>query len=386
MPEKSAEFFFLGRGFRPFFFLAALYSVLIVLQWVGFYMGFWSQPGNLDDAVLWHAHEMIYGFVMAVIAGFLLTAVANWTGGAPVRQFRLLFLCVLWLLGRLAMNIQGIPDWLGGLADNLFIPALAVSLALPLLRSWNKRNFIFLGLLAAIFSCNVGFFLTHEKVYLHAALIIILMIVALVGGRIIPAFTVAALRRKGMTVFQHDQQALDIACLFLMAVSALAWLLMDMQGVLSGSLFILVSILLLARLRHYHTLKTFDDPMLWILHAGYIWIVLGFFMLGMSCLGFGTPSAAFHALTVGGIGSMCIGMMPRVTLGHTGRELQSTRITTLSFILMQAAAIMRVGGPLLLPDFYTAWIAVSGVLWAFSFSFYLFRYGPMLFKQSLNMS
>lgn len=154
---------FWGRGFRPFFFLGALYSVFSLGIWGWFYAGHITPPGFLLDSVLWHAHEMIYGYTMAIIAGFLLTAVANWTGGAPARQIHLISLCFLWLLGRLVMNVDlGLPFWGLVLAEIVFIPALALSLAVPLIKSWNKRNFIFLTLLSALFACDLVFLIDHN--------------------------------------------------------------------------------------------------------------------------------------------------------------------------------------------------------------------------------
>jgi uncharacterized protein involved in response to NO len=129
-----------------FFLLGALYSVISLILWAGFYAGYVMPPSLLADPVLWHAHEMIYGFTIAIVAGFLLTAVANWTGGAPARQIHLAALCVLWLTGRIVMNFDmGLPLWLIYVLEGAFIPALAVSLSIPLLKSWNVRNFVFLG-------------------------------------------------------------------------------------------------------------------------------------------------------------------------------------------------------------------------------------------------
>lgn len=370
----------LGRGFRPFFIMAAGYSALSLVCWVGIQMGFWDAPDAMGDPVLWHAHEMIYGFVMSVVAGFLLTAVANWTGGAPVRQFHLLVLCFLWLGGRIVMHMSGLPIWFVGSVDCAFIPALAISLSLPLIKSRNVRNFIFLGILTVLFICNIAFFVTQERLPLHIALLTIVTMISLVGGRIIPAFTVAGLRRMGLVVYQREQPMLDKLCFIAMAALIAALIFFGLETVAVGTMAFTAGVLQLLRLRNYHVLKAFKDPMLWILHAGFGWLVLGLFMLGFYGYGFGTLSIALHALTAGCIGSMCIGMMCRVTLGHTGRNLIAKPMTKLIFVLMQVTALLRVGGPLLFPQYYMFWIGSSGVLWAVCFALYLPVYLPMLVK------
>lgn len=369
---------FFGRGFRPFFMLAAGYSLFGLVAWLGIQLELWGPFEAISDPVLWHAHEMIYGFVMAVVAGFLLTAVANWTGGAPVRQLQLAALCILWLAGRVAVHLNGLPLWLMGLVDNAFIPVLAISLSLPLLKSKNVRNFIFLGILAALFACNIAFYLTQDRLALHIALLIIIAMISLVGGRIIPAFTVAGLRRIGLVVYQKDQSRLDRFCLVSMVALVVAVLVTGMESVATGTAALLAGALHLFRLRHYHVIASLKEPMLWILHAGYGWLIFGLFMLGFCGYGIGTLSLALHALTVGCIGSVCIGMMCRVTLGHTGRHQIAKPLTKLIFVLIQVAALARVGGPLLLPEHYMVWIGISGVLWAVSFALYLPAYAPML--------
>lgn len=371
---------FWGRGFRPFFLSAAVYAIYTVLAWSGFYQGLWPQPGGLPDPLLWHAHEMVYGFTMAVVAGFLLTAVANWTGGAPARQWHLMLLWLLWLAGRIVLNFPGLSPLVLAVIDCLFIPALAISLAVPLFRSRNIRNFVFLILLTALFAANIVFYATQDKYPVYAALLVIVMMIALVGGRVIPAFTVAALRRRGLLVYQHDQRVLDTAALVLMAIAAAVAGYFGMQSSYSAIMLLAVSAVLALRMRRYHVVKSFCDPMLWILHASYAWIVLGFFLMALSAMDILPVSAALHALTVGGVGGICLGMMSRVTRGHTGREITADYLTTGSFCIIQAAALTRVAGPLFFMENYALWLVTSGVLWAASYSVYLFVYTSMLLR------
>lgn len=371
---------FFGRGFRPFFLMGALYGAATIALWGGFYAGYIMPPLVFLDAVSWHAHEMIYGFSMAIVAGFLLTAVANWTGGAPVRQIRLAALGGLWLLGRVAMNIDlGLPEGVVIASAVSFIPALAVALALPLLHSWNKRNFVFLVLLSVLFGCDLWFLLTQDMTALHTALMMVIIMVSLIGGRIIPSFTVAALRRQGIEAYQTDQSQLDAAALFsLIAVTLCLAFFKD--SFLLGLSSAVAALIHLLRMRFYHTLKTGSDPLLWILHAGYLWLVIGLALLSLSGFGLFSVPAVIHALTAGCIGSMILGMICRVTLGHTGRPLKVGRLTALSFYAIQLAAIMRVFGPILLPSETTFWIVSSASLWSLCFVAYLACFGSFLFQ------
>ncbi|MBE2191277.1 MAG: NnrS family protein [Alphaproteobacteria bacterium] len=375
---KLFEHPFWGRGFRPFFFMGALYGVLNIGMWAGFYAGIFSLPEGVLDPISWHAHEMVFGYTMAIVAGFLLTAVANWTGGSPARQIHLAALCGLWLLGRVIVSVDlGLPMWAVSVLASLFVPALAASLAIPLIRSWSKRNFVFLALLSVLFACDLWSLNTESRTPLYIALMMILTMVSLIGGRIIPAFTVAALRRSGVMASQTGQMKMDIAALLSLAATAIC--LVFAQGTLILSMAAFSSFIIHAvRMRHYHSLKTFYDPLLWILHAGYLWLVIGLFLLGLTGLGIFEISMVIHALTAGCIGSMTLGMICRVTLGHTGRNLVASRMTTLSFVLIQVAAIVRVFGPIIMPDAAILWIVGSAVVWTICFIIYLVIYTPML--------
>ena len=370
---------FLGRGFRPFFFLGALYSALSLLIWSGFYAGHIMPPIFMLDPVSWHAHEMIYGFTMAIVAGFLLTAVANWTSGAPARQCHLAGLCGAWLAGRVVMNVDlGLPEIMIFIIEGSFIPALAISLAVPLLKSWNKRNFVFLGLLGILFACDITFFVTQERTPLYIAVMVIVTMISLIGGRVIPAFTVAALRRRGEKAFQTPQNMLDGLAFVSLLLIILALLFIGVQGVvLAGAAFVSAFIHVL-RFRRYHTCRVLNEPMVWILHLGYCWVIIGLVFMGISAFG-GVPfSTALHIFTVGAIGSMTLGMMCRVTLGHTGRSLIACCVTVGSFIVMQVAVLIRVMGLVILPEYTSLWIISSAFLWSACFGVYVLVYAPIL--------
>ena len=388
LPEPSRNIFdhpVLGYGFRPFFILAALYSIASLLIWAGFYAGYVAPPLFMLDPVSWHAHEMIYGYTMAIVAGFLLTAVANWTDCTPVSGLHLLGLCLLWLAGRVVMNFDlGFPDVAVLVFEGAFILALALSLSIPLFKTWDKRNFVFLVLLSILLACDMVFLITKEKASLYVAVMIIVTMISLIGGRIIPAFTVDALQERGEEAHETPQGKLDVLAILSLVLIILALVFVKQEkAILAGTAF-LATIIHALRLRRYHTLRILNDPMVWILHIGYSWVILGLFLTGISALGFLPFSIALHAFTAGAIGSMTIGMMCRVTLGHTGRDKIATNLTTLSFFLMQGAAVIRVFGLMIAPDYSKEWIIGSATLWVLCFALYILIYAPMLWKPDLD--
>jgi uncharacterized protein involved in response to NO len=204
------------------------------------------------------------------------------------------------------------------LIEGLFIPALAISLLVPLYKSRNVRNFIFLFLLGGLFVADMAFMVLQDLRILHVTLLFILMMVSVVGGRIIPAFTVAALRQRGQDVRVTDQKQLDSLCLLSLLGLMLSFISYSEAGAIPAGVAYLAAFLHGLRLRHYHSRRSLVDPLLWILHAGYLWLVVGLFLLGVALGGHLQLSVALHALTVGAIGSLTLGMMCRVALGHTG--------------------------------------------------------------------
>lgn len=371
----------LGRGFRPFFFLGALYSFISLFIWGGFYAGHVVPPSFMLDPISWHAHEMIYGFTIAIVAGFLLTAVANWTGGAPARQIHLGLLCLIWIAGRIVMGFDfGLPASAVIAIEASFVPALAISLAIPLLKSRNKRNFIFLALLTILFVSDLTFLITQERWILYIPTIVIITMISLIGGRIIPAFTVAAIRRTGTEVFQTPQMKLDISALISLVLIILTLAFLGTQNIVLACIAIASTIIHALRFRNYHTLKILNDPMVWILHAGYCWVIIGLAFIALSAIDLLPFSIALHALTAGAIGSMTLGMMCRVALGHTGRNLIATKLTTLIFVLIQISALIRVFGVAFFPEATTVLIITSATIWSLCFAIYLYIYTPMLWK------
>ncbi len=371
---------FLDRGFRPFFTLGAFYAASSILLWVLHWKGVFLAPAIFDDPVLWHGHEMIYGFTIAIIAGFLLTAIPNWTGTVPVQHIYLLVLVALWVSGRVVMIVPGIDFRLAATVDLAFIPCLAFSLAVPLLRSGNKQNFVFLLMLAVLFCSNLFLFIYQDKAAFYAAVLVVISMISLIGGRVIPSFTVATLRRKGVNVLQTPQPRADIAALVSLACILIAVLMLGVDSPVTGLLAFVSAAVHLLRLRHYHTHRVWSDPLLWSLHLGYLWLMAGLVLLGLSGFNLVTPSAALHAFTTGCIGSMTLSMMCRVALAHTGRNLIASPLTTFLFLSMQLVAFIRVCGPVVLPAFHGEWIMLSGGLWTLVFALYLLAYLPVLWS------
>lgn len=368
----------LGRGFRPFFLLGALFAVWSIAIWVPLFSGHMGPAAGVwDDMMLWHAHEMIFGFAGAIIAGFLLTAVPNWTGLRQVRGAALLFLCLLWLAGRVAMHVWPAGP-LQALMDVAFLPVLAVFIAVPILRAGNRKNLVFLGLLAAMTLCNAAMHLDGARGGLYVAFMIVMIMISLIGGRVVPFFTVAAMRMRGLRLSETDQPKLDALALVSLLLVAGVFVTAPPQAVwLAGVGGLAVGVHLL-RLRHWHVRHAFRAPMLWILHLGYLWLVAGLGLLAASGYWPELFFPALHAMSVGAIGSMTIGMMCRVARGHTGRDIVAGRAEIAMFALMQAAALLRVLGPLLGPDLHTLWIGLSGGLWCLCYAVYIPVYLPIM--------
>jgi uncharacterized protein involved in response to NO len=332
------------------------------------------------DPVLWHAHEMVYGFTMAIVAGFLLTAVANWTGGETAKGGGLACLCALWLAGRAAMNLPG-SYAVAAFLDLSFIPALALSLSIPLFRTRNMHNFIFLFMLGILFFCDLAIWISQARTPVYIALVAIMAMISAIGGRIIPSFTVAGLRRRGIMVSQTDQRKTDAAAMALLGLLALDVGFSGISSLSAGIIALAAAAAHAWRHRLYHPLQVWRDPMLWSLHAGHLWLVTGLAFLGLSSFGLMPLSPALHALTVGAIGTLTLSMMCRVALGHTGRQLKAGHATICAFVLMQGAALIRVFGPLLAPDFYLPSIEISGILWTAAFLVYIPAYMPVLWQK-----
>jgi uncharacterized protein involved in response to NO len=374
-------------GFRPFFLLAGVWAILALSALLGaLTLGAW--PSDALPLTRWHGHEMLFGFVAAAIAGFLLTAVPTWTGSRPVSGAALACLVLLWLAGRAVLSpvlgLQGTP-WI--LLDAAFFPALAVTLGVPLVRSRNYRNLqflLFLGLLAA---ADVWFLGSHLKWLgplpfdpLRLAANLVLLMIAVVGGRIIPAFTRNALLQSGRQCAISPVRWLDRATLVAVAAVVVADLVRPDTPV-AGSLAAFAALLLAVSASRWQGYRTLRMPIVAILHVGYVWLVVALALKSAWLLA-GAPWAAnwLHALTAGAFGTMILAVMTRVALGHTGRALVVARPIAVAYVLVVVAAVLRVAAPSAPPAYYLELLLAASALWGASFLIFLGVYSPILFS------
>jgi uncharacterized protein involved in response to NO len=370
-----------AKGFRPFFLLAAAFAVSILPLWMLAYGGAINLNGYLD-ATHWHAHEMLFGFATAVIAGFLLTAVGNWTGRETATGLPLIGLCAIWLFGRVTLVASGtFPPWLTAISDLAFLPALGVAIGRPLVASKNRRNLVMLGVLAALWLANLTMHLDALGVLpgwrgrgTAVALDVVLLLILVIAGRTFPMFT----RNATGVASIRSLPALDALTLISMAMVTVCDAAIARRELLAAAAG-LTSVLAVFRARHWGTRHTFKVPLLWILHAGYLWIPLGMALRTVSLFSAAVPSSvATHALTLGAIGSLTLGMMSRVALGHTGRTLTASRAVSASFVLVTLAAIARVLVPLVDVAHYRESVFMAGSLWTAAFAVHLAVYVPIL--------
>jgi uncharacterized protein involved in response to NO len=371
------------KGFRPFFLLGAVFAAAIVPIWLLVLAGV-LRPGTYLDATSWHAHEMVFGFAVAVIAGFLLTAVGNWTGRETATGAPLLALAALWVGGRVAMACANVlPRGMPALVDLSFLPVLIVVLARSLVAARDWRHFVMLAVLAAMFAANVVVHLDALGVAAigaarRACLVAVdsvVLVILVIAGRVFPMFT----RNATGAADVRSHPRLDLMAIIGMAALTVIDVLAPESAtaaLFSGA----VGILAAARAAHWGARHSARHPLLWILHAGYAWVAFGLVLRAVAAAWPGVlpASLATHALTVGAIGSLTLGMMARVALGHTGRLLVASKTIVWAFMAITVAAVARVFLPLLVPGAYLAALVIAGALWTTAFSLYVVVYAPIL--------
>jgi uncharacterized protein involved in response to NO len=373
------------RGFRPFFLAAGAYAGLAVVAWLGIWRGALPAPGWLTPGA-WHAHEMLFGFVAAAIAGFLLTATPVWTGRPALVGRPLAALAGLWAAGRVAMWGAGLlPAWAVALVDAAFLPALAGALARTLWRSGQLRNYGVLAVVGALALANaavhaqaLGLAVAPAPRALRFAVDGVALLIVVIGGRITPAFTANALRRRGSAAPVRSRPRLDrlaVAAVALLAASeALA-----PRSLATGTVAIAAAVAVALRMAGWQTRLTFGDPLLWSLHAGMAWVALGLLLTGLGDLGAPlSPTAGLHALTAGAMGSMILAVMTRVGLGHTGRALVLPTGAVGAVALVHAGALLRVAASASPPPLATPLVLAGGGLWAGAFWLFALVYAPIL--------
>jgi uncharacterized protein involved in response to NO len=384
-PARHTGIAILNLAFRPFFAGAAVFSVLSMLVWMGIYIFGWQwQPVGLPAAT-WHAHEMIYGYGMAVIAGFLLTAVKNWTGVQTLYGMPLLLLFLLWLTARLLLLVggAGVLAW-AALADGLFNLLLVAALAWPVFKVRQFKQFGILSKVILLMLANLLFYAGVLEIYpwgvqagLYSGVYLILALIFVMSRRVLPFFIE---RGVGQPVTLTNRAWLDGASLFLFLAFWIADIIEPdslLVACLAGALCVLHAI----RLAGWYAAGIWEKPLLWVLYLAYVAVAIGF-ALKVAVYLFGiSPFLPLHAFTYGGVGLFTLGMMARVTLGHTGRNiLEPPAAVAWMFGLLAIGSVIRVALPLFDAAHYVLWIGVSQVLWLLAFSLFLWVFLPMLFQ------
>ena len=382
MPQKTAAF--LSYGFRPFFLFAGIYAVIAMAAWMAWFG--WNGENALGTdfpPFLWHAHEMLFGYATATLAGFLLTAAPNWTGAQPVSGGPLALLAGVWAAGRAAVWFSAfLPPVLVAAADLAF-PALLFAFMVRALTGGSPRHMVFLAVLALLFAANamvhlerLGFSDDTAAAGHRLAFDVFILLIAVIGGRVVPAFTRGALAGESDPL--PPRPWLDgLAVFSVLAVLVADQLAPDQPA--AGGLALGAAAINGLRLIHWRGWRVLDQPIVWILHLGYAWLVVGLAFKGLAQLSDAVDgTTALHVLSIGAIGSMTLGVMTRAGLGHTGRALKVTPAITFAYLLLSAAAVVRVGGPMFLEEFRQAAMVTAGVGWCVAFAVFTRVYWPIL--------
>jgi uncharacterized protein involved in response to NO len=369
-----------SMGFRPFFLFASAWAALAIAIWIAAFAGLAPIALFSRD---WHVHEMLFGYLSGVIAGFLLTAVPNWTGRLPVAGAPLAALFALWAGGRLAMLFQTDLGLAAAIIDSAFLFVLAAIVAREVLAGKNKRNIPVSVLVASLGVANV---LTHfAPIDPNIALLgeriaigVVAMLVTLIGGRIVPSFTRNWMAKRQMQPEPSATDWVDFVTLAFTALALLAWISAP-SSLQAGAMLTLAGALNLIRLLRWRGWRTAAEPLVFVLHAGYAWLAAGLALLGLGVMAPAVfaPAAGLHAVTVGGFGVMTLAVMTRASLGHTGRPLAASRPITLIYVLVILAAAVRTLAPFL-PAQYAPLLILAALLWSGAFALFVVLYAPLL--------
>jgi uncharacterized protein involved in response to NO len=388
LPTKPSQpvpsFALFNLGFRPFFLLAGVFALVSIFIWGGIVVYAWPAPLLPFKPVQWHAHEMIFGYGIAVVAGFLLTAVRNWTHIQTPRGIALAILATLWLLARVAgwmMPSQLLPMLL---LDLLFDLWLVVAIFSPILRAKQYQNLGIASKLALLMLANLCFYLGVAGVLeqgiawgLYAGLYVLLALIYTMVRRVLPMFIE---RGVGYQVTLINRPWIDRSSLYLFVLFVIAdvfWRNAPVTAALAALLFAIHTM----RLAGWYTHGIWKKPLLWVLYLGYGGATFGFLLKALAPFTTLSPSLALHAFAVGGIGMITAGMMSRIALGHTGRDIQQhSRLLAPAFALLFAAWIARVILPMIAPQHYLLWVGIAQAAWLFTFALFIGVYTPILVK------
>lgn len=383
MADKMIVF---SAGFRPFFMAAASVAFLNMLLWIGYLTGLIELHSAFSPS-MWHLHEMMFGFVGAAIAGFLLTAVPNWTGRPNLRGLNLASLFALWLLGRVVTfysEYTGI--YFAAIVDLPFFFILSVYIYKEILATGNKRN-LPIAIMVFMFGCANALIYAEYIWDFEAAhygyrfsILLVSMLVMLIGGRVIPNFTANWLKQQGSEIRPALMGKFDIFCIFASLLGLLAWVMMP-ENAYTGVFLVMAGGLQAVRLSRWQMAAVVGNVMLLILQIAYLWLVVGLIALGLQVsLQLEMLDLPIHALTVGAFSTMIMGMMTRASLGHTGRKIVASRLTLIAFICIQISAISRVLSGFS-DIFHDQFLHLSALAWMLCFALFIFEYAPYFLKE-----
>ncbi|MAY42311.1 MULTISPECIES: NnrS family protein [unclassified Neptuniibacter] len=381
--REPSSFSLFNLGFRPFFLAGAISAAVLVGLWlIALSQGY--QPNYYQIGVYWHAHEMIFGFSVAIIAGFLLTAVKTWTNVQTLYSWPLAGLFLLWLSARILPIFSETPATIVAAVDLAFLPLVAISIAWPIIRSKNYRNLVFVPVLTAFFIANLLFHLEllgiAESTAEHGiqlGLLLVIMVITIIGGRVIPFFTergVEGVKCKKYPLLEK-----------IIIPTSILWILISLSEFKTAiaAISLILGLMNLVRISGWMSPKIFKVPLVWILQVSYMFIVMGFFLYALSLFEIVSQSVAFHAFATGGIGGLTLGMMARVSLGHTGRKLATSPMIVTAFILMIISSLLRVGIDLI-PLPYMSTLHLAGSLWILAWILFVIKYTPILIKPRVD--
>lgn len=377
----------LSYGFRPFFLLAGLFAIAAMVGWIGALIAGWEIGGGYG-MLNWHAHEMLFGYTSAALAGYMLTAIPNWTGRLPVSGLPLLGLVAVWLVGRLAMAVPGVIGLpLAMLAEACFLPLMAVIAAIEIIAGKNWKNLKILAGLGALSVINIAFHLSvgYNGMALEASragVAVYVMLIAVVGGRIVPSFTRNWLAKAGSPRLPAPFGRFDTVAMGWLLVTLALWVVFPETMVTAGAA-LAAALVHAIRLVRWHGWRTVDEPLVLSLHIGYAFIPLGMLSVALASLGWIANASALHVLTVGAIGGMTFAVMTRASLGHTGRALTASWCTSAAYLALTLSAVLRPFAELI-PAHYHLLLSASGACWLIAFGLFVLEFGPMLVSPRLK--
>ncbi len=384
-PIPAGRFSLFELGFRPFFLAAAAAAIALMLWWLALLLSVVEADAYYGAAV-WHSHEMVFGFAVAVIAGFLLTAVRNWTSSNTLKGGLLIAIVMLWLAGRLLPLLSSVlPMWLVAAVDLAFLPLLALSLAIPIVRAKKPPQLIFVAMLLLLLIGNVmvhlemlGITTASAGAGIALAINTIVLMIAIMAGRVLPMFTkngAPGSEPRKWPWLEKTVIAIMIALLIVELFYPQAWLLAALAAV--------AALAHAARLWGWFSPRVWSVPLLWVLYLGYAWLVLGYALKALVITEMIAPVLVMHAIAAA-ISILCLGMMSRVALGHTGRALMPVRSMSWAFVIINLAMVVRVLVPMFVPGWSAPATLVSGGLWLVAFVLFVYVYLPILCRARVD--